>query len=76
MADYRKYVAGKGKNSGGRFILIEANSKVLARLRFNRITNDSDRGSIFRTKVKKIAKKSKGVFRVYYDTVYDGTKKR
>jgi len=72
----RKHVSGSGKDSGGRFIVIEADSKTQARKRMNAIIKDSDKGSIFRTSVKKVTKKKEGKFKVFYGSKYAGTKKR
>lgn len=72
----RKHVAGSGKNKKGRFIVIEAPSKSKARERFNKIKNDSDKGSIFRTITKDVTKQSKNRFKVYYVSRYHGKKKR
>ena len=76
MGKNRKNVAGSGKNKKGRYIIIEAPSKTKAKARFRKITLDSDRGSIFRTKTKDATKHSKNKYKVYYDSVYVGTKKR
>ena len=72
----RKYVKGSGKDSGGRFIVIDAKNKTQARKRMNAIIKDSDRGSLFRNKIKNTTKKSKDKFKVYYGSRYAGTKAR
>jgi len=76
MAVLRENVAGSGKNKSGKYIVIKAPSKQKAKARFRKITLDSDRGSIFRTKTKKVTQHKKDQYKVYYDSVYVGTKKR
>jgi len=74
MPIYREHVKGSGKNKKGKYIIIEAETKSKAKARFRKITLQSDKGSIFRTKTKDATKHGSDKYKVYYDSVYVGKK--